>query len=229
MSYIIRRERSLGEFNAWDFMIAHTFDDDEVYVLRLDCSNVILKDGSDLLPFARAAGQGQPYGLDVRAVGAWKQDKAGPDDYVIDIVMTHSGGKASPVGRGGDAMGQEIAADDRIRAMFPRLVIRSATFGELTGPKDAIDTWRSMPLLWDHSLSGEKKRGGPTSVFSSPTDLTLFHGKADDGRRATPFRVTDVPFKPDDKPKESNVGWYVFGGAVLLAAGVVLFKRSRGK
>lgn len=228
MSYLARRV-GVGEVDPWNWMIAHTLNTNEVYVLRLPCVNLPLKDGGDLLLFARAAGQGQNLELDVRAVGAVGQGST----WSIDVVMTsHFNGLVpGPVGAD-DAqdMAAAVSADEQLRAAFPSLVIdaEKTIFGELTGPKDAIDTWLSQPLLWDHALPGPKKRGGPTTTFAKPVDLSTFHGQADLGRAATPWRVTSPPIAPHDRGDEaSNAGWYILGGVAVVGVGLVVWSRSR--
>lgn len=223
MSYL-----ALGTLDPWNWLMPHTFDTDEVYVLRLPCSNLPLKDGADLLLFARAAGQGQDFSLDVRAVGATGEGS----NWSVDVVMTSSSWRASvlvvksPV----NEMVAAIVADEQLHAAFPNLAIDAdkAVFGELVGPKDAIDTWLSQPPLWVASLTGPKKRGGPTATFAKPVDLSVFKGQADQGRSATPWRVTTPSIMPHDKPDEaSSVGWYILGGAAVLGLGLAIWSRSK--
>lgn len=196
MSYQNVPLRGLGEIDVWERMWAHTLNSDEVYVLRLQCANLPLKDGADLLLFARAAGQSQNLSLDVRSVGAW-QSGADPGDWTIDVVMTAAGfaGNWPVFTTDADDMKKSVASDEELKLAFPKFEIRKATFGRLTAPKDAIDTWRAQPILWDHSLEGRKKRGGPTQTFATPVALTTFRGKADDGRKAETWPVTSAKKK----------------------------------
>lgn len=230
------RGRGVGDFSEWSVMpLVHTLDRDEVYVLRLEVANVRLRDGADLLVFARAGGQDQNVGLDVRAVGAWKADgmSAADDVWMIDIVLTwgHESKLSTLMNDNGDDMGRHIAADPEVTAVFPHVVVRASKFGELTGPTDAIDTWLSMPLLWDRNLMGKRpNKGGPTATFASPADLSLFRGKADDGRRAVPWRVTVS--KNNVQNPESGLGTgviVVVGAAAALAVGLVVWRSRRGR
>lgn len=218
----------MGTVEPWSVMAAHTLDPAEVYVLRLPCTGLPLREASDLLLFARAGGQGQNLDLDVRAVGAAGDGSA----WSIDIVFTSATWHVPPplVADSAKSMAEQVAADEQLRASFPSLRIDAdaAAFGELVGPKDAIDTWLSQPRLWEASLSGPKKRGGPTATFAKPVDLSLFKGQADDGRLATPWRVTSPPIGPHDRGDESSsVGWYILGGVAAVGLGLVIWSRSK--
>lgn len=227
MSYALKPVplEGLGTFDPWwSLASVHVLSPSSVYVLRLPCFNLPLKDGSDLLLFARAAGQSQGLDLDVRAVGA----KGSGTTWSVDVVMTTSASKAWLFPYIGE-MVSAVANDEQLKASFPALQIDSdkAEFGELTGPKDAIDTWLAQPLLWDHALTGAKKRGGPTATFAKPVDLSTFQGQADEGRAAAPWRVTSPPISPQHQEEPSNVGWYIVGGAAVLGVGLAIWMRSR--
>lgn len=233
MSYAVARS-GVGEFSEWAYAsIFHTLDTNEVYVLRLEVAGVRLRDGADLLVFARAGGQDQNWGLDVRAVGAWKSDamSAADDVWMIDIVMTSSlDGKVVPLmNDSGEEMGKQIAADPEVTSVFPHVVVRSSKLGELVGPAAAIDTWRSQPLLWDHALSGKRPlRGGPTVTFAAPADLSLFKGKADDGRLAVPWKMTMSANGPQTHDSGLGAGTIAVVGVAALAVGIVLWRNRRG-
>jgi len=219
MSYVLPRRVAIGEVDAWTVMPAHTFDSDEVYVLRAVYTGVALTRGEDLLLFARAGGQGQNHDLDVRAVGAWQPPGAPADTWGVDIVFTYAGPKAIAipfVGDNASSMAKNVVADEDLRAAFPSIALTAEepVFGRLSAPADAIDTWRAQPLLWDHNLSGKKGRGGPTATFAKPTDLSLFHGRADEGRAVTPWKVTTTPVGP-----QTGTGW---GTTLWLLAGLGL-------
>lgn len=230
-AYVRTQPPALGELSEWSVMSGHTLDNDEVYVLRLTCEGLPLREGSDLLLFARAAGQGQNLELGVRAVGAWKAPGMGENAWMIDVVMASvDPNKRLPTPLVSDdaaAMAKQVAADSEVKQNFPSLVIKNAVFGELVAPSDAVDAWRSQALLWDPGISGPKSRGGPTATFEQPVERSLFKGKADDGRNATSWGVTDGKKKPQDRPG-IGAGWYALGGLVLVAgAGMVLWSRRK--
>lgn len=219
---------ALGELSVWSWMgLSHTLDSNEVYVLRLQVAGVPLREPADLLVFARAAGQDQELLLDVRAVGAWKQPGMTDDQWAIDVVMTFAENHVVvPLFTDdGAQMGKRIGADPDFVLAFPKGQVVNGAFGELTAPADALDAWRSQPLLWDHSLPGARSHGGPTTTFASPVDLSLFKGKADDGRRAVTWNVTKPGLVAQNTPSGNSTA-LVVGAAIALGLGFVFWSRT---
>ncbi len=196
MSY---RTRSLlstfGTVDSWESSI-HVVNESDVIVLRMRISGARLSEPSDALLFVRAAGQGQNWGMDVRGVAV--SDVASSTDQMVDVVFTKSDAgllgwsPAVMLGMADDAasMAKNVAADEAIQQAFPKLSIASSQLGPLTGPADAIDHWRSQPVVWDHLLAGPKGRGGPTDTFAQPAEYTVVKGTADDGKRAQSWKTS---------------------------------------
>jgi len=216
--------RALADVDAWDHVWAHSLGTGDVFVLRLRATGVTLRDPSDALLFARAAGQGQNLALDVRGVAVWRTPEMAADETMVDIVMTTSALRVGVLwADDADAMAKKVAGDATLRRAFPKLLISSAVFGQLTAPAEAIDHWRSQPLLWDHALPGPQNLGGPTDAMSAPADYNVVQGKADDGARAVPWKSGKPPLGPDKKPG-SDVA--VIGATVGAIAAVALLSRS---
>lgn len=211
----------LGTVDVWEYVWAlHNLREADVMVLRLQVAGARLSDPSDALLFVRAAGQGQNWGMDVRGVAV--SDAAAADQKMVDIVFTK--GDAGLLGFGpiigihddAASMAAQIAADDALRQNSPNLQIVSSAIGLLSGPADAIDHWRSQPIVWDHLLSGPKGRGGPTDTFAQPADYTVVKGTADDGKRAVPWKasVLDLGKKKLESLTDTQKGLIAVGAAV---------------
>lgn len=216
----------MGELDPWAYPSLHYFTNQEVYVLRLRMKGASLREPRDALVFVRSAGSTQNLGLDVRAV-ALLEEPGG--ELVLDLVMTREA-LYSPwpwMGDDAEAMRQKIAADPNVLARFPSLAISTAVFGELVAPADAIDHWRAQPKLWDHAL-GQGGHGGPTDSFATPAEYSVVRGRADDGKRAVPWRAEPPPglgpsgARPADR---ARVAWIVLAAA--LALGAVVISRAR--
>jgi hypothetical protein len=212
---------ALGDVDAWDHVWVHSLAPADVFVLRLGVTGAELRSPSDALLFARAAGQGQNLALDVRGVAVWQ---AG-DVTMVDVVLT------TPALRVGvlwaddaQAMGGKVAADETLRRVFPNLHVASVVFGQLTGPADAIDHWRSQPMLWDHSLPGPKNLGGPTDSMAVPGQYNVVKGKADDGSHAAPWVETKPPLGP--APGAPASGTMLLAGLGVGAAVLLLRSQS---
>jgi hypothetical protein len=229
MSYRAACVGCLGTIDPWDSVTLglHRVAETDVIVLRLRVANVRMKDPSDALLFARAAGQGQNWGMDVRGVVV--APVAGSDDQMVDVVFTK--GDAGLFGwspsimvgfaDNADSMGAKVAADETLRQNSPQLAIVSAQLGPLTDPADAIDHWRSQPIAWDHLLNGPKNAGGPTDTFATPADYTVCKGTADDGKRCKPWKAGVLPFGPNGPTVTPTQIGVVAGAAVL---GLIVWK-----
>jgi hypothetical protein len=216
---------AFADVDAWDHVWAHALGTSDVFVLRLRVSGVTLRDPTDALLFARAAGQGQNLALDVRAVAVSKTPDMGTDEAMIDVILTTTSLRAAVLwADDADAMAKKVAADASLRGAFPKLMITTAIFGQLTAPPEAIDLWRSQPMLWDHNLPGPKNLGGPTDAMSAPADYNVVTGKADDGARAVPWKIGKPPLGPDKKPPATDP--MMIGGAVVALAAVALLARQ---
>ncbi len=225
MSYVV-----LGGFGTIDPTRLLTFASD-VYVLRLKVRGAVLTDPSQALAFAKAAGQGQNLGLDVRGVALWKAPGMTEDQWMVDVVETvTSGGVIVPfVGDNASAMATKVAANADLRARFPKIAVdtASALWGTLSEPVDAIDWWRRQPMLWDHALADG---GGPTDTFANPAEYSVVLGKADDGAKARPWKRGEVPVAPP-RADESGSGWgwlAALGLGAVVIGGVAYARRGRG-
>ena len=197
----------MGELDPWAYPSLHYFTNQEVYVLRLRMKGASLREPRDALVFVRSAGSTQNLGLDVRAV-ALLEEPGG--ELVLDLVMTREA-LYSPwpwMGDDAEAMRQKIAADPNVLARFPSLAISTAVFGELVAPAGG--------------------HGGPTDSFATPAEYSVVRGRADDGKRAVPWRAEPPPglgpsgARPADR---ARVAWIVLAAA--LALGAVVISRAR--
>jgi hypothetical protein len=215
MSYALA---AFGTVDPWDHVWAHALAASDVFVLRLRVSGVKLRDASDALLFARAAGQGQNLALDVRGIAAWKTPDMADDQWMIDVILTTATLRAAVLwADDAPAMATKVAADETLRSAYPKLTIVSAVFGQLTDPADAVDHWRSQGLLWDHALPGPKNLGGPTDLMATPADYSVVKGQADDGKRAMPWVTAKTPLGPPGGPGMSTAAVAGLGvGAALL-------------
>jgi hypothetical protein len=234
LRHILTRQAQLGDVSAWNYPAFHTLDASEVYVVRLKCSGLPLSAGQDLLLFVRALGVNQTLGFDIRGAAAWQDPGAASDAWWIDLVATVPAWEGNPIpflGNDAASIASKIQNDPTLRQTFPNLQIDQAAslWGELTGPAQSIDFWKSQPLLWDHTLPGPKcvaligGCGGPTNTFASPPASSIVKGKADDGALATPFPVTGtVPITtPDATTKGYALGDIHVIGAIAAVAGVL--------
>jgi len=208
----------LGETTGWLGVSSAT---DEVYLVRLDVKGARLDTPADALKFARAVGQIAATKLetDVRGVAVW-QDGAGQH---VDVVMTADKSGISLLVPSEDGLREAIESDSELRRSSPSLVVSRAQLLRLTGPADAIDHWRSQPLLWDRHLGAA---GGPTDTFATPAEYSVVKGKADDGKRAEPWRVTPPGLGPDAKNNRAQAWPWVLG---ILAAAAVSYHFGKEK
>jgi hypothetical protein len=219
------RRPGLGDVDPWEYVWAHALTTDAVYVLRLRVTGVALRDPTDALLFARAAGQGQNLALDVRGVAVSQPRGAASDEYVVDIIFTTSALRVAVLWADGAAdMARKIAADPDLRARYPGVSIAGPVFGALAAPAEAIDHWRAQPVLWDHAISGPRQLGGPTDSFAQPADYNVVKGKADDGSRAVPWVIPKGGLGPPPKPMEAS--WMVAGGLGVVLVGVWLSRKE---
>jgi hypothetical protein len=225
MSYALAA--AFGTVDPWDHVWAHALGTSDVFVLRLRVSGVKLRDPSDALLFARAAGQGQNLALDVRGIAVWKTADMSADQWMVDVVMTTSALRAAVLwADSAEQMGVKVAADESLRSAFPTLAIQSVVFGQLTDPADSVDHWRSQGMLWDHALPGPKNLGGPTDLMAKPTDYSVVKGQADDGKRTLPWTTPTVPLGPGDKPPSMSTA--AVAGLGVGAAFLVWMVSQRG-
>jgi hypothetical protein len=224
----------LGDVSAWNYPTFHTLDANEVYVVRLKCTGLPLSDGKDLLLFVRALGITQTLGFDIRGAAAWQDVGADQNSWWIDLVATVPGWEGNPIpllGNDAASIAAKIQNDPTLRQAFPSLQIdqSASLWGELTGPAQSIDFWKSQPLLWDHTLPGPKcvaligGCGGPTNTFPSPPASSIVKGKADDGAMATPFPVSgSVPITTPDTQKGYALGDLHVAGVLAIAGALGL-------
>ena len=201
MSYALLPRKAFGTVDEWTNPSLHSFVPTDVFVLRLGFTGLPLRDARDVLPLIRAAGRGQNLHLDVRGAAVWQDPGAAPDAWHADLVFT----TAMPLFPlaplmpgfvdGGPDMAAKVQADVGMGGSFPGFKVVSQLFGQLTGPADAIDHWRSQPVLWDHAL-GSPGTGGPSDSFAKPADFSIVRGKADDGARAVPWKIGQPPLTP---------------------------------
>jgi hypothetical protein len=207
-----------GETTGWLGVSSAT---DEVYLVRLDVKGARLDTPADALKFARAVGQivATKLETDVRGV-AVSSDGAGTH---IDVVMTADKSGISLLVPSEEGLREAIEADPELRRSSPALVVSRAQLLRLTGPADAIDHWRSQPLLWDRHLGSA---GGPTDTFATPAEYSVVKGRADDGKRAEPWRLDKPGLGPDDKKKAGQMWPWVLG---ILAAAAVSYHFGKEK
>lgn len=207
----------LGETTGWLGVSAAT---DEVYLVRLDVKGARLDSPADALKWARAVGQivSTKLETDVRGVAVW-QDATGQH---VDVVMTADKSGISILVPSEEGLREAIEADAELRRSSPALVVTRAQLLELTGPADAIDHWRSQPLLWDRHLGAA---GGPTDTFATPAEYSVVKGKADDGKRAEPWK-TIVPGLGPPGGKATAMWPWVLG---ILAAAAVSYHFGKEK
>ena len=123
-------------------------------------------------------------------------------------------------------MAAKIEADPGMRGSFPAFKIVGQLFGQLTLPANAIDHWRSQPILWDSHL-GPASTGGPTDTFAKPADFSIVHGKADDGALAVPWLVKQSPLTPGGTQPGGTSSLAVVG--LVLAAGLIGYLVVKGQ
>jgi len=233
---------ALGTVDPWQYMSAHLWSTADVYVLRLAVKHAPLTDPTDALLFVRAAGQGQNLRMDVRGVAVLTQPASKEDEATVDIVMSISdtgltmfgwqipGFSVPFVADDAASMARQVAKDEALRARFPGFEITSSVFGQLTAPPQALDHWRAQPLLWDHSFTGAKMRGGPTDTFATPATYSIVRGKADDGAQAVPWKIGVPPIGPNGNGKKpgggDNTVWWIVGLGVLGLVGLKAVKKE---
>jgi hypothetical protein len=189
----------LGDVSVWNYPALHVLTASGVYVVRLKCTGLPLADGGALLLFVRAVGLAQNMGFDVRGAAAWQDPGADATTWWIDVICTVTSWKMpSSTTDSAAQIADSVGRDPTLRASFPNLSIdpSASLWGELTGPPQSVDFWKSQPILWDHTLPGPKCAalfggcGGPTNTFAAPPASSIVKGKADDGAMAIPFAVT---------------------------------------
>ncbi len=222
MSYM--RLSGLGETSKWLGLLASP---SEVYLFRFSAKNANPKSPLDLLAFVRAVGQVNLFQtkLDIRGVTMW-DDGSSPDAHTFDVVATSPEGGLSLVLPSASGILNSVSSDPNVQALFPGIVLSDPSLLELIGPSDAIDHWRSQPILWDHSLSSGAGVGGPTDTFASPAEYSIAIGKADDGKRAKPWTVGQ---KKPAAPGGSNTLLWILGIGAVSAVGYTLAKKARRK
>ena len=230
MSYAILPRKAFGTLDEWTKPSLHSFLPSDVFVLRLGLTGLPLRDARDVLPLLRAAGRGQNLHLDVRGAAVWQDPGAAPDVWHADLVFTTAMALLpfAPLMPGfvddGLDMAKKIQADPGMAGSFPGWKVVSQLFGQLTLPADAIDHWRSQPILWDHAL-GPAGQGGPSDTFAKPADFSIVRGKADDGARAVPWKIAQPPLTPPG-PSGSSTLLLLAG---LALAGLIGFQIVKGQ
>lgn len=207
----------LGETSGWAQFIVSP---EEVYIWRAHLHGAKLVAPDQALLFVRAVGKGQNQNLDVRGIAL---DRQSDTDWSVDVVLTSSENVLGLIPRNADGVAQQVLLDPAVRQVFPQLSISEPQFRQLTGPKAAIDHWRSQALLWDHLLGGD---GGPTDTFAQPAEYSIVKGTADDGKLAQPWVVAPAGLGPggEKKPPGSTentvllLGLAAIGGYIVVQA-----------
>lgn len=236
MSYAMLppRRRAFGTVDEWTNPSMHSYLPADVFVLRLSVVGLPLRDARDVLPLLRAIGKGQNLHLDVRGAALSQDPGAPPDAWHADLVLTTPMAlfPLAPLLPGtvddGASMAQKVEADPGLRGSFPAFKVVGSLFGQLTAPPNAIDHWRSQPILWDSHL-GPAGTGGPTDTFAKPADFSIVHGKADDGALATPWLVKQSPLTPPGPPGPGGSSSLAVVGLVVLAAGLIGYRVVKGQ
>jgi hypothetical protein len=213
-----------GDTASWLGLLANT---DEVYLLRVRATDFAPKSPLDMLEIVRAVG-GAPMGgqtaIDVRGIGLWTDPSSLSGDQTIDVIFTSPTSGIALSVPSASSIVNSLNADTVLRKIFPGAVFHDGSLLQLTGPMDAIDTWRSQPVLWDHSLQGPTGRGGPTDTFATPADYSVVLGKADDGKQAKPWKVNRPGLGPGpgSSPSSGTLLW--LGVAAAAAIGIAVMK-----
>jgi len=219
------RPLGLGTIDEWQFPTLHSFTPSEVFVLRLTTTGLPLLQPSDALQLIRAAGRDQNIGLDVRGVALSQTPGQDPASWMVDLIYTTPVSlNPLPFTDDGATIAAKIQADPGVKGAFPSFAVTNQIFGNLTDPADAIDHWRSQPILWDHLLGTGP--GGPTDTFASPAQFSIVKGQAEDGARATPWVVSKLPLTNGNSPPSTSV-WWVVGGIAAAALGVYYVTKGK--
>lgn len=210
----------LGETSNWLGLVASP---SEVYLVRLAVKGARLDTPDDAKKFARAVGSlmSDKLDLDVRGVAVW----GSASDRHVDVILTSDDSRVSLITPSNDGIKSAVEADPTLRAGSPTFSVTSAELLQLTGPPDAIDHWRSQPILWDRHL-GPGSSGGPTDTFATPAEYSIVLGKADDGKRSSPWRAADPGLGPDAKKNAASAWPWVLG---ILAAVAVSYHFGKEK
>jgi hypothetical protein len=199
----------LGEVKDWWQLWQGT---DEVYIWRARLRGVQLKHPDQALAFVRAVGKANNTGLDVRGVAL---SKITDTEFDVDIVLTTAASGPNVVVTNAQGVANKLMADSELRQQFPQLTIDGPKYLQLVGPPQAVDHWRSQPLLWDHNLGPQ---GGPTDTFAQPVEYSVVMGTAEDGKLAQPW----VQPKPGLQPPPKGGGTGGPEQDTLIAAGIVV-------
>jgi LPXTG-motif cell wall-anchored protein len=215
--------RGIGETSAWWNTVAVP---SSVYLWRVQVEGMAFQSPDDALAVVAAVGRAPNSLLDVRGI-ALRVSEAGIGQ--LDVVQTSRELATNtnllmlwPDARG---VAEAVVGDPSVKGRFPQLVLRQPEWLELAGPADAIDFWRSAPVLWDRFL-GSGRMGGPTAAFSNREGVYV--GQADDG---TMLRSWSSGGKPglgpsqDDGSSTTTILLWV-GGAALAAGAIYWFTRK---
>jgi hypothetical protein len=112
---------------------------------------------------------------------------------------------------------ESIVGDASVKGRFPGLVIRQPEWLELTGPADAVDFWRSAPIIWDRLL-GSGKLGGPTQSFSDRDGVYI--GQSDDGTALRSWAGGSRPGLGPSGGSQSSMTLLWVGAAALVAGAI---------
>ena len=211
----------LGDTSAWWRSYASPSG---VYLWRAQVEGMVLVSPDDALAVVAAVGRVQNSLLDVRGI-ALRVSESGVGQ--VDVVQTSRDFATNTnllmLWPDADEVAQAVVADPSVKGRFPSLVLRQPEWLELTGPADAVDFWRSSPILWDRLL-GSGKLGGPTQAFSNRDGIYI--GQADDGtglRSWSGGKPGPAPNGGGGKSTTTILLWV--GGAAIVAGALYLVTR----
>lgn len=199
----------------------------EIYLWRAKFTGLPLVRPDQALDLVRAVGTGQNLKLDVRGI-ALQPLADDQQTWSADLVLTASWAGPVPgvLGFRDDAsdIAQHVREDPSLRSIYPGFNVGDASLLQLTGPAEAVDLWRSQPVLWDHGLGGQG-HGGPTDSYAMPADYSIVLGNAEQGKQAKPWRVkqpglepppgTTLGPPPGAAPQADNTVLWLLGAGVV--------------
>jgi hypothetical protein len=216
--------RALGDTSAWWRSYASLSG---VYLWRAQVEGMVLVSPDDALAVVAAVGRAPNNPLDVRGI-ALRVSEAGTGQ--VDVVQTAREFSANTnllmLWPDADEVAAAVSSDPAVKGRFPSLVLRQPEWLELTGPADAVDFWRSSPVLWDRLL-GSGKLGGPTQAFSNRDGIYI--GQADDGTNLRTWTGGKPPTPPNGGGHGSLGTTLLWVGGAALAAGAIYLVTQKMK
>ena len=217
--------RGFGETSGWWRAAASPSG---VYVWRGQIEGMVLQSPDDALAVVAAVGRTGNLILDLRGI-ALRVSEAGIGQ--VDVIGTSreiaTNTNLLMLWPDERDVAQSIVGDPAVKGRFPQLVIRQPEWLELIGPADAVDFWRSHPVVWDRSL-GSGSLGGPTQAFSNRQGIYI--GQADDG---TGLKSWSGGTRPDLGPSNGGGGsvgtTLLWVGGAAVAVGAIYWFTRKGK